>query len=168
MENLNYEQDVQIDPKALDVEWLGQAELMKKYTQHSADMKKAVDEAKERMEIGKARLEMDIRSNPEKYDLGKITESAIQSTITLQSEHQELVQEYIDAKYESDVATGAVRAIDQRKTALEELVRLLGQSYFAGPQAPRDLSQEWIKERERKEKNTKVKIQRRKERSKAE
>jgi hypothetical protein len=161
MEKLNYEEDVRIDPEALDVEWLKQAELMKKYAIHAADTKKEMDEIKEQIDVTKARIEMNIRKEPEKYNLPKVTEGAIQSTIILQEEYQELVQEYTEAKYENDVAIAAVRAIDQKKTALENLVRLLSASYFAGPQAPRDLSGEWLKERERKEENARIKIQRR-------
>ncbi len=168
MENLNYEEDVRVDPEALDVEWLKQAELMKKYAAHSADTKKEVDEAKERLDVGKAKIEMNIRKSPEEYGLSKITESAIQSTILLQEDYQKLVQDYTDAKYENDIAIAVVRSIDQKKTALENLVKLLGASYFAGPQAPRDLSREWLEERERKEKNSKVKIQRRKKEKKEE
>jgi len=161
MTNLNYEEDVRINPDALDVEWLRQAELMKKYAAHSADTKREMDEIKERLEITKARIEMEVRSNPEKYELPKVTEGAIQSAIILQKEYQEIVQEYTNAKYENDVAIAVVRAIDQKKTALENLVKLMAASYFAGPQTPRNLSKEWIQERERKKHNSKVKIQRR-------
>jgi len=160
MMNLNYEEDVKINPDALDVEWLKQAELMKKYAIHAADTKKEMDEVKERLDITKARIEMNIRTEPEKYGLSKITEGAIQSTILLQDEYQNLAHEYTSAKYENDVAIAVVRAIDQKKTALENLVKLLAASYFASPQSPRDLSQEWLLERDRKEKNARVKIQR--------
>lgn len=163
MSELNYEDDVRIDPDALDVEWLRQAELMLIYTRHSADTKKEMDNAKEKLEVGRARIEMDIRKNPATYGLEKITEGAIQSTINLQKEHQALVKEYTEARYENEVAIAAVRAIDQKKSALENLVRLLGASYFAGPQAPRDLSKEVLQEKERKQQNSKVKIQRRRE-----
>jgi len=159
---LDYEQDIRIDPEALDVEWLGQADLMRRYTRHAAEMKREVDEAKERLEVGKATIEMDIRANPDKYGLSKVTESAIQSVMVLQDEYRQLMKEYIDAKYEADIAIGAVRAVDQRKSALEELVRLLGSSYFAGPRIPRDLATEWIQERQRKEENAKVKIRKHK------
>jgi len=162
MENLNYEQDVKIDPNALDVEWLEQAELMKKYAHHAADTKKDMDEAKERMEAGKARIEMDVRTSPQLYNLEKVTEGAIQSTILLQKDYQELVTEYNKAKYEYDVSVAVVRAIDQRKTALENLVKLLTASYFAGPKAPRDLYQEHLEQQERKKENAKVKISRKK------
>jgi len=160
-EDLNYEIDVRIDPNALDIEWLKQAELMQKYTVHAANMKKKLDEIKEQLDVCKAKTEMDIRKVPEMYGLAKVTEGAIQSTIILQKVYQEMVQTYIKAKYEYDVAIAVVRAFDQKKTTLENLVRLLSTSYFAGPQTPRNLSQEWLQESKRKQENAKVKIQRR-------
>jgi len=160
MDNLNYEEDVQIDHNALDVEWVQQPELMRKYTHHAADTKRDMDNAKERLEVGRAKLDMDIRNNPTKYGLEKTTESAVQSTIILQGEYQKLSRDYTDAKYENDVAMAVVRAVDQRKTALENLVRLLNASYFAGPQSPRDLNHELLEEKKRKDRNAKVKINR--------
>ena len=162
--DLNYEQDVSIDETALDVEWLQQANLMYKYARYQAETKKAMDEAKERLDFIKAKLEMDIRANPENYGLSKVTESAVASTILLQPEYQEASKKYIEARYENDVAAAAVKAIDQKKTALANLVKLLSVSYFAGPSAPRDLSLEWnerIKKKEQKELNKNVKIRRR-------
>jgi hypothetical protein len=162
--DLNYEQDVSIDETALDVEWLQQANLMYKYARYQAETKKAMDEAKERLDFIRAKLEMDIRANPENYGLSKVTESAIASTILLQPEYQEASKKYVEARYENDMTVAAVRAIDQKKTALENLVKLLSVSYFAGPSAPRDLSLEWndhIKRGEQKEHNKNVKIRRR-------
>jgi hypothetical protein len=157
---IDYEQDTLIDPDALDVEWLKQAQLMGKYVAYSASAKKDMDDSKEKLDMGKAYIEMDIRKNPAKYELEKITEGAIQSTILLQEEYQKLNAEYNETKYEYEISVAAVRAIDQKKTALENLVKLLGVSYFAGPKAPRDLSREWIQESERKAKNAKVRLKR--------
>ena len=139
---LDYENDVRIDEQGLDVEWLRQAELMAKYTKHSAAMKRELDDAKEALDVGKARIEKDIRTAPEEYGLAKITENAVQSTILLDGEYQKLSKAFIEAKYEFEIAVGAVRAIDQKKTALENLVKLHGQSYFAGPSVPRDITKE--------------------------
>ena len=162
MEYLNYAEDVKIDPDALDVEWLEQPELMRKYAKHCADTKRAMDEAKERFEIGRARIEMDVRSDPAAYGLSKPTEAGIQSTILLQESYQNLVHKYNEAKYEYEIALAGVRSIDQKKTALENLVKLLAASYFAGPQSPRDLRQEHLENLDRKRKNSKVKISRNK------
>ena len=41
-------------------------------------------------------------------------------------------------------------AIDQKKSALENLVKLHGQMYFAGPSIPRDLDKEWEKREKEK------------------
>jgi len=158
--DLSYARDVAIDPEALDVEWVQQAELMYKYTRHAANMKAISDEAKERLDVGKAKIEMDVRSDPAAYGLSKPTEAGIQSTILLQEGYQNLVHEYNEAKYEYEIALAGVRAIDQKKTALENLVKLLAASYFAGPQSPRDLRKEHLEELDRKRKNTKVKISR--------
>lgn len=166
---LDYEKDIKIDPDALDVEWLKQAELMRRYTTHAANMKKEMDESKERFDMGKAKMEMEIRKYPEIYGLTKVTEGAIQNTLLLQEEYQKLSGAFIEARYENDIATAAVRVIDQKKTALENLVRLLSASYFAGPQTPRDISDNWnreIEERGRKEENTAVKIRKGKSKSK--
>ena len=157
---LNYEKDLAIDSEALDVEWLGQAELMRRYTRHAADMKKQMDETKERLDVTKAQLDMGIRSAPSHYGLEKVTEGALQSIILLQPQCQKLSQAYIDAKYEYDIAVGAVRAVDQRKDALENLVRLLNASYFAGPQTPRDLSRERLEAQNRRQQNAKIQITR--------
>lgn len=158
--DLNYEEDVSIDPTALDVEWLEQPELMRKYAVHAAEMEKLRDAAKERLDVGKARIEMEIRNDPKKFGLEKVTEGSVQSTILLQDEYRQLVQEYNNSKYEYGVAVAAVRAVDQRKTALENLVKLLTTSYFAGPKAPRDLYQEHLDYVERKRANARVKISR--------
>ncbi len=162
MSELNYEQDIKIDADSLDTEWLEQAELMRKYGKHLARTERDMDNAKERLEAGKARIEMDIRNNPEKYDLSKVTEGAISSTIALQDDYRELIKKYNEAKYEYGVAYAAVQAMHQRKKALENLVQLLNMSYFAGPKAPRDLSAEQLNQTERKRQNSKVKIQQRK------
>lgn len=159
---LNYEEDIRIDPDALDLEWLQQADKMLLYAKHSADMRKEMDEAKERLDVGKARIELSIRADPEAYGLAKVTEAGIQSTLLIQDEYCRLVQQYHDAKYESDIALGAVRALDQKKTALENLVKLLGASYFAGPKAPRDLQDEYLEKAERRKANSKVKVSRKK------
>lgn len=157
---LDYENDVKIDPDALDIEWLNQAELMHKYTRHAANMKKEMDEAKERLEIGKAQIEMEVRSDPSAYGLAKPTEAGIQSTILMQEKYHILSHLYNEAKFEYEISLAGVRAIDQKKTALENLVKLLAASYFAGPKSPRDLRQEHLESLDRKRQNTKVKITR--------
>jgi len=163
--DLNFEEDVRIDELALDVEWVQQPSLMAKYCSYAAETKKMMDLAKERVDVVAATLDKDIRSNPEKYDLGKVTESAIQNIILLQPEYREANDAYIEARYENEMAQAAVRALDQKKSALKNLVKLLGLSYFASPNAPHDLHEAIENRRKGEQKivDAKVKIRRRSE-----
>ena len=60
-----------------------------------------------------------------------------------------------------ETAKGAVKAIDTKKTALENLVKLHGQSYFAGPAIPRNLNKEWEQKEQETQSNKKITIKRR-------
>lgn len=145
---MTYEDDIIIDETglSLDLEWIEQPRLMGKYCSLAAEAHRQMELAKERLDFVYATLERGIRMDPEAYEVVPgprgITEDAIKSAIQIQDEYQEAVRAHIDAKYEYDVANGAVRAFDHRKSSLENLVRLHGQEYFAGPATPRNLSEE--------------------------
>jgi len=157
-----YENDTRIDQQGLDVEWLRQPKLMMKYGQIAAKSKLEMDHAKEDLEVTKAQLDRDIRQFPDNYGLTKLTEGTILATILIQTEYKDAMETYLNLKYENDMAMAAVRAVDQKKTALENLVRLHGQQYFAGPSVPRDLTKEWEKQEVQKASNTKIIMKRKK------
>jgi len=140
--NISYEHDIAIDETILDVEFLEQPRLFLKYAQHAERSRRDLDWAKERLDIKHAELDRDIRSDPAHFGIAKITEGAVQGAITINSDYQKLSSDYINAKYEAGMAAAAVRAFDQRKTSLENLVRLHGQQYFSGPRVPHDLTEE--------------------------
>ncbi len=151
MMELNYEEDIEFDPDCLDVEWLEQPRLMLRYGQHSANVNQAMDIIKEKREVVRCELDKKIRINPDEYEVTKITDKVVECVIKIQPEYQDANDKYIEAKHEADLAKTAVQAFDQRKSALENLVRLHGQQYFAGPSVPRDLSKEW-EDREKQKK----------------
>jgi len=177
MKMVDYESDVTIDEDALDVEWLRQAMLMGRYGRLAVEARRVMDLTKERLDVVRAELDRDIRANPAKYGIEKVTEGVVQNTIILAEKvrtdeekkeiamiqpYQDAVRAFIDAKYESEMAQAAVRAVDQKKSALENLVRLHGQQYFAGPSVPRDLSREWERseQQRRADESAKMKTQR--------
>jgi hypothetical protein len=155
---LNYEQDINIDPESLDVEWLQQPKLMLKYTNLAAETKRTVDLAKEKLDLIKAELDKQIRTHPEDFIKGidKITEALVSNTILSLGEYIDVNAEYIEARYQNEITNNAVRALEQKKSALENLVKLYGQQYFAGPKVPRDLSNEWVKKQDQKSTNEKI------------
>ena len=158
MRERNYDDEVLIDEMALDVEWLEQSALMRKYTRIEAEAKRDMNSAKEYQDFIKATLDRDIRKDPDKFGAIKVTEPVVTSTILLQLKYQAAAKATNDTRYAYDIASGVVKAFEQRKTALENLVKLLGQSYFAGPVTPRDLSSEYLEKAKRKNGNNKIVI----------
>lgn len=149
MEEHSWQQDVEIDASGLDVEWLRQAKLFMFYAEQAAKARDTVGRLKEAKDVLMAKLAMEIRKSPAVYGLEKVTEGAIQAITLNDKAYAEATTNLADAEFELDILSSAVRALDQKKSALENLVRLQGQSYFAGPTTPRDLGKEYIKTIER-------------------
>ena len=156
--DLTWDADVAIDQSALDVEWLEQAPLMMKYGRHMAERKSEMDLCKEQTDAIRASLDSEVRATPEKFGLAKITETAINNVILLHPDFQEIQDQYAKARYEYEMARVALSAIECRKTALENLVKLHGQMYFAGPSVPRDLDKAWVEREKEKRVNAGIKI----------
>ena len=142
MKELNYEKDIFIDENQLDIEWLEQPSLMLKYCNHESQMEQNLDIEKTKLDLLKSELDSQIRKNPSDFGVEKITETVVLNAVIATEEYQEAYLTYLDVKFERDVAKNAVKAFSQRKDALENLVKLHGQSYFAGPRIPRNISEE--------------------------
>ncbi|HDY68099.1 MAG TPA: hypothetical protein ENH85_09930 [Candidatus Scalindua sp.] len=155
-----YEEDLHIDENALDLEWLLQPRLMLQYIDEQASARRQVDREKEKLAVVRAELDKKIRSDPEFFKLEKITESLISSTIIVQKKYKKAMKTVIDSQYEYQMAQGAVQSVEQRKSALENLVKLFGMGYFSGPKTPRDISSEVLKDQKKKRSNSNVKIKR--------
>lgn len=153
---LDYSNDVSIDESALDVEWLRQPSLVRLYNQEVAERKRQLSKLNEQLAVLKAELTRKINTNPEKFGLSKTTVDIVNSTIVIQEEYQDLRNQIIECEYELEMAQGGSRAMDHKKTALENLVKLFGQNYFAGPAMPRDISKEWLENEEKRQSNSKI------------
>ena len=122
-----------LDKNRLDEEWTQQPRLYAQYATKLADARAEHERAKASRDVVEAELDRDIRLNPEKYDLTKVTEGSIQSTITLQKAHRKVVGDVIEASHTVDTLDAYVRALDHRKKALEKLVDLRLADYFSEP-----------------------------------
>ncbi len=137
-----FQSHIKINPEALDVEWLQQPQLFALYSEMEADAKAHIDSLKLDIDIYKADLDLDIRRDPEKFGLEKTTEATILNAVTADKGLARLSHKLNRARHEASIFQAAVRALDHRKAALENLVRLHGSQWFAGPSAPRDLPHE--------------------------
>ena len=155
---LDFENDAKIDESALDVEWLNQASLAIKYARHETDLSRRVDALELKIELENASLYNQISTEPELY-LGKpkATVKDVEAVIALNKEILRLKSKLAELKADLDFAKLARREIAvTKKSALENLVVLYGQKYFAGPKVPRDLSYEATEREKQRQANIKV------------
>jgi hypothetical protein len=134
MNNLNYEQDVEIDPNALDVECLRQASLFYQYSKNEAEAKRAHALAWEKVKVTRARLVLEAGE-----DKSLKNAQAVEAYYRDHDDHKEAKKELIEAEYQANIAGAACFAMRQKKDMLENLTRLALADYFARPSEPRDL-----------------------------
>jgi len=146
MSNRDYRSDLAIDPNSLDLEWTHQPQLFMEYAEMLAVAEKHVRSMEENVKRVRSDLVKRILLNPGKY-LGvdvKISDPKIEACYRTHSEHVDAKEKLSDAMYDESILRNAVSALRQRKDALQELVRLAGQEYFAGPTVPRELDPDMI------------------------
>lgn len=161
---MNYEEDIRIDDSALDLEWLEQASLAMKYGRHYAICRKRLTEAEEKIKITRAELIAEANADPVGCcNKDKPNAADIEAYYRNNKRHKEAKENWVTAQFELDMAEIAKNEISYtRKVALENLVRLHGQQYFAGPKIPRDLN--WERQEHEKKVNAGIasKLQRKK------
>ncbi|MFW6272182.1 MAG: hypothetical protein ACOC2U_00165 [bacterium] len=162
----SYVKDMYIDDTALDVEWTEQAELATEWGEKWVEAQDVFLRADENVKIVRSELILKINKNPEKY-LGegiKPTDAKIEAAYRVHPKHKEAKEQWLNAKKElADLEVAKNEIAFTRKSALENLVTLHGQGYFAGPSMPRDLNKERRNRKvSRKENNKKVRSTKRK------
>ncbi len=128
---MNFEKNLEIDKFALDDELLLQAILYLKWSEAKAQAEMERDKSKEQLDLVKAKLDISIRKNPGIFGLEKITEGAISNIILVQDEYQQAEIAYLEYRYSHNVISGALEALNHKKSALENLVKLFLNNYWA-------------------------------------
>jgi hypothetical protein len=140
----------ELDQHRLDEEWVNQPRLYFEYAQKLADASKEVEQKKAELDLVYAERDAIVRSCPEEHGIVKVSEAAIKHTIIKSRKYIESQKALQEAEHKKDVLEAAVRALDHRKKALENLVQLFLANYFSSPRSPKG-SQEQVQEMERKQ-----------------
>lgn len=155
---MDYEKDIEIDPDALDLEWLNQAPLSMKYVKHFAQCRKRLTLAEEKIKVIRAELIKRANSDPKRFcNKDKPNAADIEAYYRNHKLHKEAKEEWVEAQYEYTMAEGAKNEFSfTRKASLENLVKLHGQQYFAGPSVPYEINREWEKKQAKEEANNRA------------
>jgi hypothetical protein len=135
-----FRNELSIDKYNLDDEWKRQPYLTFKWTALVAEAERRMDKAKTEREITRSNLDAAIRKSPTKYGLEtKMTESAIQGIIITSNEFKEAEEKYVEAKRRYGIVVAASRGIGDKKAALENIVKLFLNNYYAEPYVPKEM-----------------------------
>ena len=141
MSEINYEEDLRIDHNALDIMCLTQPMRFMSYAKLAADAAAELDRAKERLDVVRAETDATVRKAA--ADAGeKVTEAVVSGRIIQNAVYMKANDDFLTKKHTLDILNAAVKAFQQRKDMIENLIRLAAQSYFATPAIPRDLDAE--------------------------
>lgn len=150
---MDYNKDMKIDETALDVELLNQPKLATKWGEYWARCQKKFTQAEENVKVVRSELVEEIFAKG-----GKPTGPIIEAYYRTHPRHIKAKKKWIKAQFELNMADVAKWQIgNTRKESLQELVKLHGQSYFSGPNVPRDLTNEAAKKRKQEKADSGVK-----------
>jgi len=128
MTELNYEEDIAIDLDSLHEEWRIHASIRFKYASEVSYWEKVVEKTKQRVKVVRSKL---IRLCKEENS--KFTSQQIEGFYREHEEHKTAKEEEIEASYNLSMAWNALKAMDDRKFALENEVELWKRDYFSTP-----------------------------------
>lgn len=159
----DYNGDLEIDEHALDIEWKGQSKLFMRYAELSAEAVYERDKAKDQLEVVKAEIDSDIRTNFKKFGFDKKpTEAALTAQILTNDKYKKYNDLYIKAIKNMNILIAAKDGIGNKKYALENLTKLWVAGYYSTPNISKEakeqiknVSEENIKEKVRQKLNRK-------------
>jgi hypothetical protein len=127
---------VEIDEYNLDRELDRQPRNYMRIAIKLADARLAHAEAKAELDLTEAEVAKNVRVNPKKYGLDKITETGLEQVIKLRPEYQAAQTAMLKAKHVMDIYDAVREALEHKKYTLQGRVTLHVNNYHAKVKLP--------------------------------
>lgn len=124
---------VRLDRNRLHLHLEDQPTLVIQYGVQLAEAEEDHDRAQNEEGVVWADIDKDVRMNPDKYGLAKLTEPGINNAITLHAKYQQAREKTIQARKAVNILKRAMEALQQRGHSLEGLIKLHLAGYFSVP-----------------------------------
>lgn len=122
-----------LDLALLDKHCLQQPKLVYEYGMKLADARDALDRSKASYDLAKAEAANQISKSPETFGLSKTTDAAIKAAVETHEDVMAAQDRLQKQTHAVAVLQAVMNALEHRKRALEGLIQLHGQQYFAAP-----------------------------------
>lgn len=128
---MEIELKLDIDELKLDKELKIQATMVRYWSEKTAEAQAKYDEAKSKLDIVAAELNLEIRKNPDKYGIDKLTETTINAIVITHPDHRIATKKVNEARYNLDMAKAAINGLEHKKRALTLLTELFVRDYYS-------------------------------------
>lgn len=142
---MGYKEDLRIDKYDLDEECVDHSLRYDKWGEAHVEADLRKEKAERRLDVVKAELDEEIRSNPKKYGWEEDrapTEPFVKAAIARHPRLKEAYKIYYRAKGRAGKLKVAVRAFEHRKRNLTDLCGLHNKQYYSRPYMPPSMSRE--------------------------
>ena len=139
---MDFEKDITINKYELDIEWEKQPAIFERYAKENANAVAERDRAKLDKETTTAALRLEILNGYIEQGLKKPTENAIDAEIITTAVYKRVSQELINANEKVALTDAAKWGIQQKRDALENLVKLHLAGYFSEPKIPKEAKEQ--------------------------
>lgn len=140
-------EDMRLNKFNLDDECARQTSIFSKWAMLSAQASQEREWRQKELDEETARLDNEIRADPEKFGLRDIKENAVKALITSDGEIMKLRADLIRAISYSKFFNSAVEACDQKKYMLRELGNLWLGEYYSNVEIRKGEAEDDLRER---------------------
>jgi len=138
---MNFEDDLKIDEDSLNMECIRQPKLYMQYAEQVAEAERALNNSKLTLDVARANTDSDIRKDAKEKG-EKVTEAIVATKILADEciiKQMEVVNNY---RKNYSILQSAVKAMDHKKTMINNLVSLWIGSYFSTPTNKKEVTEE--------------------------
>jgi hypothetical protein len=142
--------DIEIDKHRLDEEWLKQPRLVLQYNAKLSEAKAEVAYTANQVTITRAQIANDVRNHPENYGVLKLSNDVIENCVNVHEDVTAIEADLLLAKGNVGILEAACIALEHKKRALENLVRLQLADYYSEPNAEPGVARGRVEDAKRK------------------
>lgn len=129
------ESQLEVNENILDRQSKAQPRLVWKYLRLTAEAQKKLDEAEATYKVILAEVDERIRKHPDAYGVEKVTDASVKNALAKSKKLQQATTYIIEAKYELNLVSGALKAVETKGFSIHFLGGLLDSAYI-NPQLP--------------------------------
>lgn len=122
-----------IDLSRLEDDCREQSKLLRQWGYKLAKAKRVLNDAEKKLKVTKAEVARAVRSRPEAHGVNSTTIDNVNDAVMVNKEYKAVWDEQIEAQYQVDMIQSMVNALHDRRTELENIVKLHGQMYWSKP-----------------------------------